>query len=171
VLRSIVCQVRPGFWGPPSPGPVRGSAIGGRPRARSIHPVHPAAVLHTCRGSRLISPLYTHISNSIRDIVINVRDEGKRGVTCGFTVRAMGGRVRGKSRKPCVTSRYDWAGHGRAGSCCPDRRHQGWFLRIWGGCTSIRAWRTLMHTRRARYLLQPGESPTLPERTVPQVLR
>lgn len=28
-----------------------------------------------------------------------------------------------------------------------------------------------MHTRRARYLLQPGESPTLPERTVPQVLR
>ncbi|GAA1490978.1 hypothetical protein [Brachybacterium sacelli] len=28
-----------------------------------------------------------------------------------------------------------------------------------------------MHTRRARYLLQPGESLTLPERTVPQVLR
>src|SRR5699024_694971 len=28
-----------------------------------------------------------------------------------------------------------------------------------------------MHTRRARYLLQPGESPTLPERTVAQVLR
>ena len=28
-----------------------------------------------------------------------------------------------------------------------------------------------MHTRRTRYLLQPGESPTLPERTVPQVLR
>src|SRR5699024_3908352 len=28
-----------------------------------------------------------------------------------------------------------------------------------------------MHTRRARYLLEPGESPTLPERTVPQVLR
>lgn len=28
-----------------------------------------------------------------------------------------------------------------------------------------------MHTRRARYLLQPGESLTLPERTIPQVLR
>lgn len=28
-----------------------------------------------------------------------------------------------------------------------------------------------MHTRRARYLLQPGEPLTLPERTVPQVLR
>src|SRR5690625_427440 len=40
-----------------------------------------------------------------------------------------------------------------------------------GGCTDTRAWRTPMHTRRTRYLLQPGESPTLPERTVPQVLR
>src|SRR5690625_7482176 len=40
-----------------------------------------------------------------------------------------------------------------------------------GGCTETRAWRIPMHTRRTRYLLQPGESPTLPERTVPQVLR
>src|SRR5699024_6472745 len=40
-----------------------------------------------------------------------------------------------------------------------------------GGCTDTRAWRIPMHTRRTRYLLQPGESPTLPERTVPQVLR
>jgi len=40
----------------------------------------------------------------------DVRDEGKRGVTCGFTVRAMGGRVRGKPQKPRVTSTYGWAG-------------------------------------------------------------
>src|SRR5699024_1132141 len=40
----------------------------------------------------------------------DVRDERKRGVTCGFTVRAMGGRVRAKPRKSRVTSRYGWAG-------------------------------------------------------------
>src|SRR5699024_10577553 len=40
--------------------------------------------------------IHTHISISIRDIVIYVRDVRERDLTCGFTVRAVCGRVRGE---------------------------------------------------------------------------